>query len=133
MKHRNTNTCTTRHTNNIYFFFLEKCFSSKPNCPSFRFFSIFLEALIEVFKDRFLIFSFLRPCFTIYNYHTLLISPIHLFLKQLESDPSPQSYLYFQDFQDSKLLNGCSWLWPNKDLNVFQWFFSIIHWHTVYS
>ena len=29
-----------------------------------------------------------------------------LFYKQLQSGPSPQSCLYFQDFQGSKLLKG---------------------------
>ena len=41
---------------------------------------------------------------------------------QLGSGPSPQSYLYSQDFQGSKLLNGCFLVWPNKQvLSVFQW------------
>ena len=32
---------------------------------------------------------------------------IQFFYKQLKSGRSPQSCLYFQDFQGSKLLNGC--------------------------
>ena len=34
------------------------------------------------------------------------------FYKQIESGQIPQSCLYFQDFQSSKLLNGC--LYINK-------------------
>ena len=57
----------------------------------------------------------------------------YTFYKQLGSGPSPQSCLHFQDFQGSNLLNGCLVLWSNKQiLSVFQWFFSIGHWHTVY-
>ena len=59
--------------------------------------------------------------------------PLHFLNKQLEWGPSTQSCLYFEGFQGSKLLNGCSVLWRNKQtLSVFQWFFSIGHWHTVY-
>ena len=34
-------------------------------------------------------------------------SYLHFFYEYLGSGPSPQSCLYFQDFQGSKLLNGC--------------------------
>ena len=36
--------------------------------------------------------------------------------KQLGSGPCPQSSLYFQDFQGSKLLNGCIVVWSNKKI-----------------
>ena len=39
----------------------------------------------------------------------------------------------FWDFQGSKLTNVFLVVWPNEQvLSVFQWFFSIRHWHTVY-
>ena len=39
---------------------------------------------------------------------------LHFFCKQLGSDLSLQSFFYFQDFQDSKLLKGCLVVRPNK-------------------
>ena len=55
-------------------------------------------------------------------------------LKQLRSGPSSQSCLYFQDFQGSKFLSNCLLIWPIKQiLRVFQWYFGIPHWHTVYG
>ena len=40
---------------------------------------------------------------------------IHLFFyKQLESDLSPESGLYFEGFRGSKLLNGCLVVWPSN-------------------
>ena len=53
--------------------------------------------------------------------------------KQLGSCSSPQSCLYFHDFQDLNFLNCCLVFWPNKQtLSIFQRFFSIHHWHFVY-
>ena len=61
---------------------------------------------------------------TIWDYTFLYREP--------KSAPSSQSCLYFQDFQDWKLLNGCVVFLQNKQiLNVFQWFFIIRHCHTV--
>ena len=59
---------------------------------------------------------------------------IHFFLyKQLHWGPSPQNYLYFQNFHGSGLLKGCLVLWPDKQiLSLFQWFSSIRHRYTVY-
>ena len=60
---------------------------------------------------------------------------MHFFIhKQQESGPSPESYLYFQDFQGSKLLNGFLVVWSNKKILIeLQWFFSICHWHILYT
>ena len=53
---------------------------------------------------------------------------LHLFYKQLRSGPSPQSCLFFQDFQGSKLLKDCLVVCSNKQiLSVFQLFFSTHH------
>ena len=58
---------------------------------------------------------------------------IKLLYKQLWSGPISQSYLHFQDFRESKLLNGCLAFWPSKQiLSVFLLFFRRQHWHTVY-
>ena len=64
-------------------------------------------------KRAFLNVLFLRTCFTIHNYHFTYITNT-LFNKQLRLGRSPQSCLYFQDFQCSKLLNGCLVPWLNK-------------------
>ena len=57
---------------------------------------------------------------------------VHSFNKELGSGPRSESCLFFQGFHYSKLLNGCLLVWPNKQvLSVFQWFFSIYHWHAV--
>ena len=48
---------------------------------------------------------------------------IHLFYKQLGSGPWFQSYLNFQGFQGSELLNGCLGVWPHKQIiKIFPWF-----------
>ena len=40
--------------------------------------------------------------------------------------------MYFQDFQGSKLLNGCFVVWPNKQiLSVIRLFFSMFNWHII--
>ena len=45
------------------------------------------------------------------------------FHKQLGSGLGPQSWLYFQGFQGSKLLNGCLAVWQsNLCFNGIQWF-----------
>ena len=60
----------------------------------------------------------------------VLCKELTLFYKQLGLGTSPQIWFYIQDFQGSKLLNGCLGLavWPN----VFQWIFNLCHWYTVY-
>ena len=66
-----------------------------------------------------------RPCL-FHDYYTVggkdLANSENTFLcKLLGSGPSPQSCLYYQDFQGSKLPNGCLVNWPNKQiLSVFQ-------------
>ena len=85
--------------------------------------------------EAFINFSFFLSVFYIYmNYfivkqknlfcrtYLLYILYIYIYIyKQLESDASPQSCLYFQVFQGSKLLSGCLVVWSNKQiLNVFQ-------------
>ena len=97
----------TRHTNNICFLFLEKYLLPKPNIPSFRF--------LIVFSHRF------------------QWSVKYTFLKVTRVWPQTSKLLVFQDFQGSKLLNVNLALWSIKrNLNVFQSFFSIGHWHTAY-
>ena len=58
------------------------------------------------------------------NTHSQLkreVEQIALFYNRLGSTSSPKGCLYFQDFQDSKLLNGCLVVSPNKQiLSVFQ-------------
>ena len=59
---------------------------------------------------------------------------VHFFYKQPGSDSNHQSCLYFQDFQGSKLLNVCLVVCTIKQSwTLFQWIFSIRHWHTVYT
>ena len=79
MKYRNTNACRSRHKNNS-FFLLENCLLPKPNFPAFRFLSISLKDHDDILKRRFLNFLFLPPCFTIYNDHFTIISPVHCFI-----------------------------------------------------
>ena len=58
------------------------------------------------------------------------LQELTLFYKQLGLGTSPQIWFYIQDFQGSKLLNGCLGLvvWQN----VFQWICNLCHWYTVY-
>ena len=53
-----------------------------------------------------------------------LLYTLFFFLnRQLGSGPSPQSCLYFQDFQGSKVLKICFEVWPNTNiLSLFKWF-----------
>ena len=63
----------------------------------------------------------------IYLYLTIVkvVKALHFcFYKHLGLGPSPESCLYFQDFQGSKLLSSCLVVWPNKHFSfVFPRFF----------
>ena len=67
------------------------------------------------FKTSFLLWFFLLVKYVVQTGETwktwennIRLFEIHFFIyKQLGPYPSPQSYLYFQDFQGSKLFNSC--------------------------
>ena len=77
----------------------------KQNFPSFRFL-FYLRGFDNALNRAFLIFLFYGHALLFINIFLLITNT--LFYKQLGSGPSTQSCLYFQDFQDSKLLNGRS-------------------------
>ena len=41
-----------------------------------------------------------------------------LFYEQLESGPTPQNCLYFQDFQGKNLINGCLVVWQKMNSKI---------------
>ena len=56
----------------------------------------------------------------LFLFHTTLFT----FYKQLGSRPSPQSCLYFHDFQSAMMFKYCLVLWPNKEIEVYSSDFS---------